>query len=720
MKQIYQSIRTGKTEVANVPAPRAGTGQVLIRVAASLVSAGTERMIVQFAGKSLLQKARARPDLVRQVLDKARREGVITALTAAWSKLDQPMPLGYSVSGIVLEAGADTDFRPGDRVAAAGANFAVHAEYVAVPKNLVAVVPDAVPLDDAAFATLAAIALQGVRLAEPTLGATAGVIGLGLLGQITGQLLRANGCRVVGVDPNPARAEIARRAGADDVATSPDRFHAAVAHVSGGRGADAVLITADTDSNEPIETAAGVSRDRGIIVAVGAVGVTVPRKVFFEKELVFRISRSYGPGRYDPEYELKGHDYPIGYVRWTEQRNMEAVLQLMAKGQLDCSALISHRFPIERASDAMAVVTGRTQEPFLAVLLEYPDAPPGGRRVEMASSAPTASPEALTLGLLGAGLFATATLLPAATRVRGISFRGVCTSSGLSGHAASKTFGFRYSTTTEAEIFADQDINTVAIATRHRQHARQVQAAFEAGKHVFVEKPLCLNRDELDAILAARESAARDGKAPTLMVGFNRRFAPFVREIQDALKEVREPLIMSYRVNAGYLPPTHWTQDPEEGGRLLGEGCHFIDLLYFLAGSPAVSATTFCQPDLGRYSRDNFVTTLEFANGTIGTVTYVAAGHRDAGKERLEVFGGGMTAALDDFRRLKIHSARGPIRRVARLRQDKGHRGEWEALAKFLQGHGPEPMSFQSVVESTTATLAAQESLLTGHPVPVG
>ncbi len=731
MKQVIQSFKTGELSVSDVPAPLPPASGVLVQTAASLVSAGTERMVVDFAEKNLLQKARSRPDLVRQTVDKARREGVLTTLDAVQNRLDQPMSLGYSSAGIVIEAGERIEgIKPGDRVACAGGGHAVHAEVVAVPRNLVVPLPDSVGFEAAAFTTLGAIALQGIRLAEVRLGEVVAVIGLGLLGQLTVQMLKAAGCVVVGMDIQPARAELARPY-AHAVAVNGEDLALLCRQLSGGHGADAVLITADTKSNGPLETAGEAARDKGIVVAVGAVGMTVPRKVYYEKELDFRISRSYGPGRYDPQYEEKGLDYPYAYVRWTEGRNMQAFVGLLAEGKVDVQPLITHRFPIEEALRAYDVITGKTSEPFLGVVLTYPQEVNLERKVMLRSTEthagrPSPHLDKVRLGVIGAGNYANATLLPAIKDLDNIELVSIASGGGLSARSSAVRFGFAYCTTDADALLGDPAVNTVAILTRHNQHARQVVSGLQAGKHVFVEKPLCLTHEELEEIVStyrAAQSAPREGGrsiSPSLTVGFNRRFAPFVRELKRHLRGVREPLMLHYRANVGYIPPDHWVQDPTQGGgRLLGEACHFIDLLVYLSGSAPSRITTRALPNSGRYSGDNLLITLEFADGSLGTVTYVANGDKGFGKEMLEVSGGGLSARLDDYRLLLVRHGETNLKREARLRQDKGHKAEWRALSSYLIGKGPVPIPFSSIVHSTQATLAAYRSFASGWPEAV-
>jgi predicted dehydrogenase/threonine dehydrogenase-like Zn-dependent dehydrogenase len=738
MKQIIQSFKTGDLSVSDVPTPAVRSQGILVVTSASLVSAGTERMLVDFAEKNLLQKVRSRPDLVRQTIDKARREGVLTTLEAVQNRLDKPVPLGYSCAGSVIEVGSGvSEFKVGDRVACAGVGYANHAEVVSVPKNLAVKIPEAVDFESASFTTIGAIALQGLRLAEVKLGEIVAVIGLGLLGQLTTQMLKAAGCVVVGLDIQPQRAELALQLGADAVAATPEDLAGICQRLSSGYGADAVLIAADTKSDQPVELAGEIARDKGIVVAVGAVGMSIPRKVYFEKELDFRISRSYGPGRYDPEYEEKGHDYPYAYVRWTEQRNMQAFVQMLSEGTVRVGPLVTHRFPITNAPKAYELITGKTGDSFLGVVLTYPETPDLKRKVVRYVEGKSLDGEAnklsapltqVRLGMFGAGSFASATLLPAIKAVGNIKLIGVVSGSGLSGSSAADRYGFDYCTTDEQEVLNDPAINTVAILTRHNLHAQQVIAALEARKNVFVEKPLCLNEEELREIITTyqgvREGIVKEAvgssaaiQSPFLAVGFNRRFAPFVIELKQHLQRVQEPMMLHYRVNAGFIAPDHWTQDPAQGGRLLGEACHFIDLLLFLTGSTPQTITARALPDSGIYSQDNLLITLEFANGSLGTVTYVANGNKASGKEFLEVFGGGLSARMDDYRKLLIHDGKRSVKHVSRLRQDKGHRGEWRAITAYLTGDGPIPISFEEIVNSTEATLAAQRSLQDGEAI---
>ena len=720
MKQVFQDARSAEVTVVEVPAPKLLAGCVLVRTAASLVSAGTERASSEFASKNLLQKARMRPDLVREVLSKINRDGLLATVSSVRNRLDQPSALGYSSAGTVIAVGEGVArINPGDRVACAGAGHAVHAEFACVPRLLVARIPsDAISFDDAAFTTLGAVALHGVRNADVKLGDIVAVIGLGLLGQLTVQILKAAGCCVLGMDISEQRAQLALRLGADAASTSSSSFQDLCMQYSAHHGADAILITAQTNSNDPINLAGAVARNRAVVVAVGTVAMDIPRRFFYEKELDFRVSRSYGPGRYDAAYEQKGIDYPIGYVRWTETRNMEAFLRLLADRKLDLHSLVTHRFPVARAHSAYDLITGKTDEPFLGVLIAYPERANETRVVDVsAADRPNTSQQSIRIGLLGAGSFATSTLLPAMKRVGGIELIAACAANGSHARHAAHKFGFRSCTTDDQEILDNPAVNTVVITTRHHLHAAQVMAALNSGKRVFCEKPLCLNEAELTSIVAAHGDQLN---RPLLMVGFNRRFASLAFRLKSFLHDVREPMALHYRVNAGFLPADHWLNDPlQGGGRIVGEVCHFVDFLCFLTNASPVEVETRSLPNPGQYSNDNVVCSLRFAHGSQGTITYLANGDKSFSKERLEVFGGGSVAVLEDFRRLEL--VRGGKKRVFRslLRQDKGHRGEWEAFVTAIQTGAEAPIPFREIVSTMLATFALEQSRCIGQPVAV-
>jgi len=699
VKQVLQSLKSGTVEVAEVPEPAVCAGALLIRTRASLISSGTERMLLEFGRAGWLEKARQQPDKVRQVLEKIRTDGLWPAVEAVRSKLERPLELGYCNVGTVVEVGPGvTGFSVGDRVVSNGP----HAEVVSVPVNLCARVPDAVADEEAAFTVLGAVALQGIRLVQPTLGESVAVIGLGLLGLLTVQLLRAQGCRVLGLDPDAARVALARQFGAEavDLGAGTDPVAAAQAF-SRGRGMDAVIIAAATESPEPIHQAARMCRKRGRIVLVGVSGLELSRADFYEKELTFQVSCSYGPGRYDPAYEEKGQDYPVGFVRWTAQRNFEAVLDMLADRRLDVRPLISHRFPIADAQKAYAVILG--SEPSLGVLLEYPGAAPDrGQRTVVLRSVPVARSDRAVVSVIGAGEYARRVLLPAFKAV-GARLRIAATRSGASSLHAARKFGFEMATTDPEQALTDPETSAVVIATRHDSHARYVLAALRAGKHVFVEKPLCLTHEELDEIERLYGSLLNEPAGPPLLtVGFNRRFAPHVQKMRALLENVPGPRAMVMTVNAGPVPADHWTRDPEiGGGRLLGEACHFIDLLRYIAGVPIERCSRL---DLQGPSSDTASLQFVFADGSIGTVHYLTNGSRAFPKERLEVFAGGRVLQLDNFRVLRGWGWRG-FRRERLWRQDKGQRGCVRAFLTAVEHGGPPPIPIEEVFEVSRVTL---------------
>jgi predicted dehydrogenase/threonine dehydrogenase-like Zn-dependent dehydrogenase len=722
MKQLLQNIKTGKTTIEDVPVPTPREGQALVKVSASLVSAGTERMIVEFAKKNLLGKARSRPDQVRQVIDKAKREGVLSAVQTAFNRLDQPMALGYSSAGTIVALGKNMQgFKVGQRVACAGANYAVHAEYNLVQRNLLTPLPKNVDFESASFSTLGAIAMHGFRLAEPQIGENIAIIGMGLLGLLAGQIAAAAGCNVLGIDIDPARLALASSLGLQAVSrkTAVDSAQA----FTSNRGFDMILICADASSNDPVELAGVIARDRARVVATGAVGLNIPRRTYFEKEISFINSRSYGPGRYDVNYEDNGNDYPIGYVRWTEGRNLESVLGLMSKDKLKVQPLITHRFPIEQAVQAYDVITGKTKEKFLGVVLTYPE---NVGKLEsqkvvkfnvltLRQAQGTAfKPATCKLGVLGAGLFANAMLLPAIQKAGDIQLIGIASSGGLHAQHSGKKFGFQFATSSDDEIINDPNINTVAILTRHDSHADLVVKALKAGKHVFVEKPLAINSSQLLAI----SKQLKANNQSLLTVGFNRRFAPLAQQLKSSLANRTEPIHVHYRVNAGYIPLNHWTQDSAVGGgRIIGEGCHFIDLITFLVGDSPVSVTAHALPDGGKYREDNVSMTFTFPDGSIGVVDYLANGDKSFQKERVEVFCGGQVSVLDDF--VALQTVRDGRKSGAKGAQDKGHVAEWKAFAKSIREGTEPPIPYEQLIGVTKSTFAAVESIRTGTMINI-
>jgi predicted dehydrogenase/threonine dehydrogenase-like Zn-dependent dehydrogenase len=704
LKQVLQDLRTGSTTLVDVPSPRAGHGQLLIRSHCSLLSAGTERMLVEFGKASLIEKARQQPDKVRMVLDKVRTDGLWPTLSAVRSKLDRPLPMGYCNVGEVVELGEGVDgFAVGDRVASNGR----HAELVAVPINLCARVPDGVDDDSAAFTVLGAIALQGTRLAKPTLGEAVVVMGLGLIGLVTVQLLKAQGCRVLGIDLDAARLELARRFGAEtvDIQRGADPVAAALGF-SRGRGIDAVIITASTKSNEPLHQAAQMCRKRGRIVLVGTAGLELSRADFYEKELTFQVSCSYGPGRYDPDYEQRGHDYPIGFVRWTEQRNFEAVLDMLAERRLDLAPLVTHRFEIAQADRAYEVVAG--SEPSLGIMLRYPGAQARhdavGRTVDLAAGADAVSVGTVQMArvsFVGAGNYAGAVLIPA-FKAAGADLAMVSSSGGASGVHLGRKFGFAHATTDNAAMLTDPRTHAVVICTRHNTHADFVLRALQAGKHVFVEKPLAITRAELAQV----ESAARAAPGQRLMVGFNRRFSAQVQRIKQLLATTPGPKALVMTVNAGAIPADHWTQDPDiGGGRLVGEACHFIDLVRFLAAAPIATARV---DRMRATTRDTATIHLGFADGSIATIAYLANGSKAFPKERLEVFVAGRVLQLDNFRRLEGFGWPG-FSKMNLWRQDKGQLACARAFVQAVRGGTPSPIPLDELLEVARVSIEVQE-----------
>lgn len=711
MLQVTQDARRGRLQVVNVPDPIARRGSVLIANAHSIISAGTEKAIMDLAKKSLLGKARQRPDHVRRVLQKLQTEGFFTTLQQVFAKLDEPMPMGYCSAGIVLACGAGVqEFKPGDRVASNGP----HAGIINVPKHLCASVPENVSLDVAAFTVLGAIALQGIRLARLGLGDTAFVIGLGLVGQIAVALLKAHGCRVIGTDLDADKCALALRMGAESA--SPQHHASRVTDLTGGRGADAVIIAASTRSNAPVETAAEAVRTKGRIVAIGAVNMDLPRRPLYFKEAEFLVSCAYGPGRYDPNYEEGGHDYPSGHVRWTAQRNMQAVLDLMSLGRIDLAPLITHRFPITEAASAYSLIEKNT-EPYLAIALDYPpiEAASSQKRVQLRAERGDGQ---IGIGCLGAGNFARMVLLPAIRRSKLLCPRLLCSAGGLSAQHAARTLGFEAVTADENEVFADPRIQALFIVTRHDQHSAQVLKALAAGKNVFVEKPLALTVAELAKIEAALAIRA---SAPLLMVGFNRRFSPAAVEVKQFFATIETPLTVSIRFNAGAIPADHWAQHDETGGgRIVGEACHAIDLATFLTGSLPVRV--FAESIGGRsapaISDDQCFITVRHANGSVSNVAYLAGGDRSFPKERVEVLGGGQLAVIDDFSEV-TKCANGRMRRRRAWRQDKGHQAEMDAFAKALTEGGEAPISWDELRAVSLASILAVRSIREGVPLEI-
>lgn len=764
MRQIVQDLKSGKTYLEEVPVPRPAAGMVLIRTRRSLVSLGTEKMLVGFARAGLVDKARQQPERVREVIRKMKTDGLLPTMEAVYRKLGTPLPLGYSQAGEVIAVGEDVpDFRPGDRVVSNGP----HAEVAAVPKNLVASIPDGVSWDQACFTVVGAIGLQGIRLVKPSFGETVVVIGLGLIGLITAQLLRAGGCRVVGFDVDGDKLAMAERL---DIAAFDSGVHDPVEHVmemTGGLGADAVIISASSKSDEIIRQAARMSRKRGRIVLTGVVGLKIDRNDFYEKELTFQVSCSYGPGRYDPEYELKGHDYPPGFVRWTEKRNFEAVLEALRNGSLQVDPLITERVPLQ---EYHRIYGDMEKSRTIAAVLAYPgpdddletgleaaktgqdvekvgrdadkvgrDADKIGRDADKAGrDATKAGPDDVKAGpddvkagqdvvrsvqvveeksdnrnpqiaIIGAGNFTSAVILPVLKKI-GVPVRYLVSSGGLSSTTLARKYGVTYSSTDYEAVLGDDAVTGVFITTRHHQHAPMVVEALRAGKEVFVEKPLAITPGQLGEVIRAASQTER-----TVMVGFNRRFSPFATRMKALLGDSPGPMNLVATVNAGRIPADSWIQDPGQGGgRIIGEACHFIDLLSFLAGSDVLSVTAQSMDGASGHGTDNVSIHLQYAGGALGVVNYLANGSPSYAKERLEVHHRGRTLVLDNFRRLKGYGFRSRLpfsHTLLKSRQDKGHRRQFADLLGRWNSDGPPLIPFSSLVNTTRATFAALESL---------
>ena len=761
MKQILQSYKSGELWLAEVPVPACKSKGIVIQTQNSFVSAGTERMLVDFAKKSLVGKALAMPDQVKKVIRKMKAEGFFSTLEKVQAKLDQPIPLGYSCAGVVEEVGQTiTDLSVGDRVACGGAGYANHSEYNYVPQNLVVKIPEAVSFEDASCATVGSIAMQGVRQCDLRLEENICVMGLGLLGLLAVQMLKAGGVRVIGFDPNIERCKLAEALGADQVVSS--ELEAACNDFSEGFGMDAVLITAATKSNEPVTVAGEICRMKGRVVVTGLVGMDIPRDMYYKKELDFKLSLSYGPGRYDPQYEEGGHDYPYGYVRWTEQRNIKAFLDLVAGGAVTPSGLVTHRFGIDDALDAYALMLGKTKEPYLGIVLNY-GATDKRKKGDLAadergltqikkedrilylnsqpSSPSTHHPSPVTIGFIGAGNFTKSVLLPNLKKQSNLRLRGICTATGMNAAETGKKQGFEFATTDYKQILEDNEINTVFITTQHNTHARFVIEAIKAGKHIFVEKPLCLNPEELENIISATDTRAKAQRkeeslqiknsiyvhlrssaanpclpslsaVPTLMVGYNRRFSPHATMIRDYFKDRRTPMMVNYRVNAGIIPPDVWIQDPAVGGgRIIGEVCHFIDFASFVIGSRPVEAQAMCvdTANASLVAADNVSISIRYKDGSVANILYVAVGAADLAKEHCEVFADESVAVMADFRSTVCMGKRG--KKKLKGKQAKGFAEEISAFLNAVGQGDPAPISFTSLLQTTACTFAILKAL---------
>ncbi len=710
MKQVIQSARSGTLKVKDVPAPRAGKGEILVHNRTSLISAGTERMVVEFAKKSLARKATERPDLVKKVLAKAKTDGIAATVKAVLSRLDNPIPLGYSAAGTVIAVGAGLEgrFRVGERVAIAGAGIANHAEINAVPASLAAPIPEGVSDEEAAFGTIGAIALHAVRNLDAKLGEVVAVLGAGLVGQMAAQFLTLSGVRAIVLDYDQARLDLAASLGAEKCFNlADDGVENNIFALSGGHGCDGILIAAATESSEPFRMAAAMGRDRARVCMVGLSGTEFPYAEFMKKEMSIQISRSYGPGRYDEDFEARGVKYPIGFVRWTETENLGEVMRLMAdatKHKLDVKSLITHRFEIGAAEDAFKLVLEKS-EPHMGVMLNYPE-----NLVEASAAILTSTQKSgdCVLGVIGAGNFAKAVLLPQLKKMPNVSLHTITTKRGASANFAQDTFGFGHAATDEASVIDNAEINAVLIATRHDSHAALTAAALKAGKSVLVEKPLGLTREDIALV-----EDARSASSGFFQIGFNRRHAPLAQQAHAELAKIEGPRFMVFRVNAGSIPAESWIQNSEEGGgRIIGEMCHFIDFARFFAGSKITSV----QADAARNKNgtgDDVTATLRFEDGSLATIAYTSLGDAAFPKERFEIFAGGSVINLDNFRSLSV-TTDGKTKNHTNNSQDKGFANALGAFAQAITTGGPAPIDENELIESSLATLAVLDSLQSG------
>ncbi|MBU0991500.1 MAG: bi-domain-containing oxidoreductase [Proteobacteria bacterium] len=715
MKQIMQNYKTGELKIEDVPTPLTRRGGAKIRTRYSLISAGTERATLEISRKNLLGKAKARPDLVKKVMDTTRKIGIKNTFDLVMNKLNASVPLGYSLSGVVLEIADDVSgIRKGDRVACAGAGYANHSEEVFVPRNLMAKIPDSVTDQEAAFTTVGSIALHGVRQAGVHIGDNVGVIGLGLVGQMTVSLLKAHGCRVLGIDLNERSVSLSKEMGAEMAVLRNDSLlEEKMERFTNGIGLDSIIITAGTDSNDPFMLSSQVMRDRGVLVVVGGIRMEIVKSVsslFYLKEIDIRFSRSYGPGRYDAQYEEKGNDYPPGYVRWTENRNMICFLDLIETGKIDIKPLVTHTFPFSNAMDAYKIIEGEQSEFYVGILLSYEER----KKHEPAKifvNEHEALKGTLSIGMIGAGNFAQANILPFLKGNPDVRLNGICTAKGMTAKSVAEKFRFKYCAGDPLEILDDKDSQLVFIATRHDSHAEYVVRALRKGKHVFVEKPLCVSLPQLEEIIKTVAHLKDTGKLYGLMVGYNRRFAPSSLKLKSFFGGSDAPVTLIYRVNAGYMPPDNWYQDPAQGGRFVGEGCHFVDFAQFITGSVPVSVHAFGIPEKQKTSSlvDNLTVSIQMKNGSLVVIVYNASGAPNMPKERVEVLGMNSSAVLDDFKALTLY--RGGKKTVKRFPQDKGYHGEIASYLLHVKTGKGQLISFNSLVVTSLTTFAAVESM---------
>ncbi|GLI54139.1 MULTISPECIES: bi-domain-containing oxidoreductase [Thermodesulfovibrio] len=722
MLQLIQNYRTGKLELADVPVPNVSVNTLLVKNYASLISIGTERSIIELGRKSLLGKARARPDLVKRFLDKAKKEGFLKTFQEAMGRLDNPVPLGYSSAGVVVEVGRNIHkFVPGDRVACIGAGYASHAEYVTVPENLCCRIPENVNFEEASFGMLGIIAMHGIRCGKLTFGERVAVIGLGLLGLLTVQILKAYGCMVMGFDIEESKVEMARKLGLDAVSSDAEAFKNLVDKYTNGFGADAVIITAATKSDAPVHLAVDIARFRGRIVVVGVADIHPDRNELWHKELELIVSKAAGPGSLDPIYENKGIDYPLGYVRWTENRNLEEFLRLVSEKKVNLEQLITHRFPIEEAVQVYENMMNNRGGPYVGVVLKY-SAEREITQKKFKKIKETVKSSSVTMGVIGAGLFGKALLIPALSKLSDVRFHTLSTSSGINAQHVAKKYGFENVTTDYEEILNNKEINSVVILTPHRLHAKMVIECLKAGKHVFVEKPLCINEEELKEITDVYSSVMDDGKSiPFLMVGYNRRFSPHVEKLKSFVSNRKDPLMINYRVNAGFVPSEHWVHSEEEGGgRIIGEICHFIDLMIYLTNSLPIQAYADRVSGNNKtiVNEDNVSIVIKFRDGSVGNIFYSSSGDKSFSRERIEVYSEGKTLIIEDFKNSYFWLG-GRTKKFKTLNQEIGYKEELSHFISVIKGSEKPKITYDEIYYSTLTTFKINESISKGTVIQI-
>ena len=736
MKQIIQNYRTGELELSEVPIPLCSSNKILVKNMASLISIGTERSIIELGQKSLLGKAKSRPDLVKRFMEKAKKEGFIKTFKEAMGRLDNPTPLGYSSAGIVIEVGSNVHkFSPWDRVACIGAGYASHAEYITIPENLCCKIPDNLTFEEASFGMLGIIALHGIRCAKLTFGESVAVIGLGLLGLLTVQILKAYGCKVIGMDIDQNKSELAKTLGADITVwskqeeVSSDSFKKACELFTDGTGVDAVVLTVATKSDEPVNTAVDIARYRGRVVIVGVADIHPQRNEMWHKEVEIIVSKAGGPGAFDPFYENKGIDYPVGYVRWTENRNLDEFLGLIAEGKVNVNPLISHRFKVEQAEAVYKDIMDNKGGPYIGVILEYPEKGDrleviGNRNITLKAISHQPSPitSKVSIGVIGAGLFAKALLLPALKDIKNVRFHTISTSSGASVNHIGKKYGFDNITTDYQEMLKNNDIEAVIILTPHSLHAKMVIEALRAGKHVFVEKPLCINEEQLKEIIDVYSLLLTTySSRPLLMVGFNRRFSSHATKVREYLKNRQDPLVINYRINAGFVPPDHWVHSEEEGGsRIIGEVCHFVDMMQYLTSSNPmrVYAERISGNNKTVLNSDNVVCALKFGDGSVGNIIYSASGDKSFSREQIEIFCEGKTIVIKDYKNTEFHYS-GKRKTFKTFNQEMGYREELQHFIDVISGKSKPKLTTDEIFNSTLTVFKINESLNKSQPISI-